>query len=106
MLGADCTADGIRTRQGAHEVSCRTSYPLVGGSAQISVELPRNSGPHHYCLEKHVQMNGARLATCLLLREDIGRFCKARCVVHEKPGSKGAHRSDGYNPMQPRTEGR
>ena len=35
-------------------------------------------------------MNGSRLTTYLLLREDVVACCEARSVVHERPGGQGA----------------
>ena len=48
-------------------------------------------------METHGQMNRAWFTTYLLLREETVRNCEARGVVHEKLGSLGAHRGDGYN---------
>ena len=36
-----------------------------------------------------MQMNGSRLTTYLLLREELVRFCEAGGVVHERPGGHG-----------------
>ena len=44
-------------------------------------------------LERHCQMNAARLTSYLLLCEEIVRYCETRGVIHDKPG-KGRKQED------------